>query len=162
MRQFISSSRKAFEEAGNLRAPLDVLVICSREQWPTPEWAAAALVDIVPRLQTREGRKWAGRHHRDMIDLERAEAVKYCRDHGVKWPVDGGGDDDDVFKAAARELRKSHYHPEVRGTARAIEKSYKLFKRRFAENPYRYHRNLDNLRVTWDLQPDRVPPYPPK
>ena len=123
--------RLAFE-AGNLGALLDALIICNQER-PLPEWAVLGLIDTFKDVlnKTRDGRRWRRRYRQVLIDLERAETVQECRDHGIRWT------DGEVYERAAEIL--THTKSAAVGSARAIEKSYLRVKRNGARNPMEYH-----------------------
>ena len=133
----LEAKQRAYK-AGNLGALQDALILCAEHNVTIPQWLAIALFDMGKDAMrgekhsgTHEGKgrhsKWLQQYKDDMIDFERAEIVMECLEHGIDW--------DGVYLAAEAILQGGW----AEGGPDAIEKSYKRFKKRSKENPYRYH-----------------------
>ena len=112
----------------------DALILCCEHKTRFPEWLRIALVDSMRSYvvgvssKKRPGRhaRWITQYKQDQIDFARAEAVKDCVDHGIRWV--------DAYYAASLILKDTY----AEGNEDAIEKSYKRYKRRTEKEPMRY------------------------
>ncbi len=121
------------DEADVEGALSDVLYYCREYQRPLPEWASLKLSSVLKSSLCGNGEKKTGRHAKwikeykqDMTDYTRADCVNECREHGIKWSY---------AYIVASELLEGTF---ADGSADTIKKSYQRYKRRSAENPYRY------------------------
>lgn len=116
--------------ARNEAGLFDALVYCKREKLEVPEWALDAVITRQREFifgETKRHANWLRRFKQDMIDFDRAETVRECREHGAPWKV--------VFEIASRMLEGT----ENEGGPDAIAKSYKRFKHTLKTAPLRYY-----------------------
>lgn len=133
----------------------DALLICYKYQKRPPNWMFEALaIQGVKYLKgvkskerqnksgrpRREDTPWLERRKKDMIDYERAETVRECREHGFSW--------EDACEAASKILIGSY----AAGGRDAMENSYKSCQKGMRENPSRYI-ILKTIRVPNDRRP---------
>lgn len=146
--------KKAYEH-GNEGALQDALLICYKYKTLPPDWMFEALGAQGVRYlkgerpgaqEKKKGRPnrdsvpWLERREKDMIDMERAEAVMECLDHGFGWRQ--------VYKVASRIIDGS----KAEGSAETIRASYKAYKKNMKENPWRYMM-LKTVRTPIDRKP---------